>query len=547
MVEGNADAQTLAQKKTSLLSLILPLFAPLFFVATTVIGAVRWFSPVPFWDMWDGTLGFYIERLEGHRWAPFLAQANEHRIILSKILFWVDYRFFGGLSHFLIPVHIVLMFALWASLWWASRLLLDRRLAYLCGALSGVPCLSWLQYDNVTWAYQSQFYLAYLLPLLALISMARWIREPQAGWFAITILLGVLSACTMANGLLALPLLIIMLALSGQSTRYRMGALLFITAMTFAVWSHNYVVQHRPVASFRNTAEFALLFLGAPFEVIFHERHLTILMGAATICGALYAALRCIGRERDPVFVALILFAVHVGAAAAAAAHGRAYFGYDAAFAGRYETPVLLLYSTLMLLFVYLYRDRSSTYGVVVALSVCVPILLFSSQMFAFDAAGPARAHQRMKAALALDMSVKDDAEIGKLYLVDQARKRTSEAIQYNLSVFATPLMRSAREAIGKTTASLGLRPCQSSVDAVAPIATDNRYVSVQGWAFDNDAHTVPPLVFFATNGEVTGAAVTGAERSDVRRVFGRKAIMAGFDGYALHADRGELAVYCER
>lgn len=547
MAHATIGTDPSVRKKRHLWTTALPMLAPLFFVVTTIIGAIRWFSPVPFWDMWDGTLQFYIERLQGDRWSPFFEQANEHRIVLSKILFWIDYRFFGGLSHFLITINIVLMFALWATLFWAARLLLDRRLSYLCGALSGVLCFSWLQYENINWGYQSQFYLAYLLPLLALISMACWIREPNKLRFAITLSLGVLSTVTMANGLFALPLLGVMLLVSGKNTRCRMGTLLLVMALTFAAWSYHYQVPHHPSATLGRMLGFLLLFLGGPFQFIFQEHHLTVVMGGVVICAGAYLALRWIIGERDPLFLALVLFVVYVGAAAAAATLGRAYFGFGAALAGRYETPILLLYSTLLLVFSHLYRNKTSTRAVVGALSVFTPILLFTPQMGAFSEQGPTTAHERLQIVLALDLGVKDDAEISKIYLVDHARLRANDAIRYGLSVFALPSMRSARESIGKSPASLGLAPCQSFVDSVNAIATDSRYVSVKGWAFDSKTQTIPANVFFVANGVVTGVAVTGGDRPDVQQAFSKRAFRAGFDGYALNPEGQKLAVYCQK
>jgi hypothetical protein len=52
-----------------------------------VIGAVRWYSPVPYWDMWDGYLIYYLFSVQSGIWAHVFAQANEHRVTLSHLLF----------------------------------------------------------------------------------------------------------------------------------------------------------------------------------------------------------------------------------------------------------------------------------------------------------------------------------------------------------------------------------------------------------------------------------------------------------------------------
>jgi hypothetical protein len=527
--------------------LTLSALAPLFFIVSTIIGAVRWFSPVPFWDMWDGTLATYIRHLQGAGWSFLFEQANEHRIVLSKILFWADYRFFGGLSYFLIAMNIVLMFALWAALCWAASMLLERRLAWLCSALMGVMCFSWIQYENITWGYQSQFYLAYLLPLLAFILLARWIREPRESRFVAAVVLGVLSTVTMANGVLALPLLAAMLALSGKCTRLRMGALLLAMALTYAAWIHNYAFMPHEGASASQMVEFLLMFLGGTFWFLYQQSYIVLLGGVAVLYASAYVAYRWFAGERDAAFLALFMFVAYVGAAAASATFGRAHFGAEMALAGRYETPLMLMYSAFLLLFAYIYRNTASTQIVIGTATVFVPLLLMVPQVGAFSAEGPVRALQRMQAALALDLGVKDDAQIGTVYPVQNVNRVVGKAIQFNLSIFGLPSMRLVREAIGKTPAALDLQECRANVDGADPVATDNRYMTVRGWAFDERTQTVPPVVFLVADGIVSGAAISGGERPDVAHAVNPGASKSGFVGYVSSSAKPDMIVYCQR
>ncbi|MDR6383858.1 hypothetical protein [Paraburkholderia caribensis] len=546
-----------AQSSTSLIRVILPWLAPAFFIVSTIIGAVKWFSPVPFWDMWDGTLQFYAERLQGNRWLAFLEQANEHRIVLTKGLFWIDYRFFQGLSHFLVAINIALMFALWLTLCFICRALIsdNQRLAYLCNALIAVPCFSWLQAENINWGYQSQFFLAYLLPLLALFSMARWVHEPGRNvWFVAAVLLGMLSTVTMANGLLAPILLIAMLVLSGRSTVRRILSLICVTAVTFAIWAYHYHAVPHAGAPFRVMVKFLLMFFGAPLGFLFHNDVLTMLVGAAAIVSTIYLALQWMRAvTRNPAFLTLVLFAVHIGAAGAAATISRANFGPVAALAGRYETPIMLLYCTLLLQFAHLHRSRTATITTVATLSVFIPLMLLSSQFEAFSSAGRDNALRRTRAALALNLNIDDRDSIAHVYpqeSEDQRRdlkRAVNNGIRYNLSVFGLPEMRSAREAIGKTPASAGLRPCDSAVDSVKPIATDPAHVQLTGWAFDAKTHQVPKVIFFVSDGVVTGAGLTGFDRSDVQIAINKAAVRAGFEGYASAKGRDTISVFCRQ
>ena len=55
-------------------------------VLLAMIGGVRRYSPIPFGDMWNGTLGFFV-RIQDGDYSAWWAQHNEHRIVLARILF----------------------------------------------------------------------------------------------------------------------------------------------------------------------------------------------------------------------------------------------------------------------------------------------------------------------------------------------------------------------------------------------------------------------------------------------------------------------------
>ncbi|MEX3954879.1 hypothetical protein [Trinickia sp. EG282A] len=556
MAEANfTESQRRSKRvvRATVVRALLPATAPAFFIVTTIVGAVRWFSPVPFWDMWDGTLQFYVARLQGAHWSPFFEQANEHRIVLSKVLFWADYRFFGGLSYLLIFLNIVLMFCLWMSLCLAARALMGahRRLAYLCCALVAVPCFSWLQSENINWGYQSPFYLAYLLPLVALLMMARWIHDRRNVWFVAATVCGVLSTVTMANGLLALPLLVLMLALSGESTRWRTATLLLVTVLTLAAWTYHYHTMPHAGAPFRIMVKFLLMFFGAPFGWLFHNEIVTMLVGATVISASIWLALQW-GRRvtRDPSYLALALFVVYIGAAGAAATISRSNFGLGAALAGRYETSLMLLYSALLLLFVHLYRERVATLAVVGAISVFVPLMLFAAQLGTMDQSGPEIARERMQAALALDLGVDDRDTIGSVYPQHTAEQRAqiwrvvANAVRYNLSVFGSSELKTARALLGKPP--VGLKECRGNIDAEAPVVSDTGHVRLSGWVFDEATKQVPKSAYIVSNGMVVGSVLTGIDRPDVQQSIDSKARHSGFQGYAVKADVHNYSIFCK-
>ncbi len=67
--------------------------AAAFIVALAVVGAVHCYSPVPYWDEWDGSLNFFMKVAHGD-WSAWLIQPLEHRMRLTRIFFWLDRRLF---------------------------------------------------------------------------------------------------------------------------------------------------------------------------------------------------------------------------------------------------------------------------------------------------------------------------------------------------------------------------------------------------------------------------------------------------------------------
>lgn len=78
------------------------------FVLLSIFGGINNYSPVPYMDMWDGTISFYLKSLSGKLY-PWIAQHNEHRIIIPKIFFWIDLALFSGKGISLIIVNYALL------------------------------------------------------------------------------------------------------------------------------------------------------------------------------------------------------------------------------------------------------------------------------------------------------------------------------------------------------------------------------------------------------------------------------------------------------
>ncbi len=146
---------------------LLMVFTAVYALATAV-SAWRTFTPVPIWDMWAAALEFYIDVHRGVGWDAWWRQVNEHRLVLPKALFWMEYTWFGGQQVFLIIMNYVLVgcgLAVFVVFLRARLPAMSGRSRFFGATLLALWLFSWVQKENLAWANQGQFFLAQLLPL----------------------------------------------------------------------------------------------------------------------------------------------------------------------------------------------------------------------------------------------------------------------------------------------------------------------------------------------------------------------------------------------
>ena len=182
------------------------LFVVLFSVFSIIVGGVLNYSPVPFWDMWDGFLKFYIQ-LESSQWSAWWEQHNEHRIVLTRIIFWLSFVLFDGQSWFLIIVNYIILACIILTFLEILNSATGRRFCWQ-GSFIVILLTSWGQRENLIWGFQSQFLLAQVLPILSFYFFSKIDSEQNKSslYFFGSIASGIGSIGTMANGILVLPL-----------------------------------------------------------------------------------------------------------------------------------------------------------------------------------------------------------------------------------------------------------------------------------------------------------------------------------------------------
>jgi len=529
---------------------------PVLYIALFAIGVVRGTSPVPFWDMWDSTVWFYLN-VRDNGWGELLRFQNEHRIVFSKILFWIDYQYFDARSTFLVAANFALLLGLWITLTAiAQRLLGPGALWIAVSALLSVFCLSWLHEDNVTWGFQSQFIVAYLFPLLAFACLALSAEgERSIAWFLAAAFFGVASLGTMANGLLALPLLIVMQILLPQPavpTRLLRAVVLAVIAVIgAALWFEGYYPRDSTPATPLGMALFFTSYLGIPFVKLTGSTAVGI-VGALFFAGLSLFFLGAWWRRRaqqDPLILGVLAMLAYVAATGLLLAYGRGET-HNAALIPRYATPSFMGWSALLILAAAWLKSRADSLGIFARCAVVGAVVFLPIQLEALGTYGPLVRHMRMHAALALQLGLYDPGSLRFIFMADKrdyyeyVKTGADRLAALNRSIFADPLWPRAFALLGRRSGE-GVHPCTFAVDESAPVPGEARARAVNGWVVDEAASRQPAFAYFTAAGRIVGIAVVGAPRPDVARSFGRKAAHSGFSGYALEPYEGPLTVAC--
>ncbi|SFD74379.1 hypothetical protein [Paracidovorax konjaci] len=499
---------------------LLLAFAAVYALATAV-SAWRTYTAVPIWDMW-GALEFYADVQRGAGWNAWWRLFNEHRLVLAKALFWMEYAWFGGQQVFLIAVNYLLAGCgvLVLSAFLRARLGGLPRSAWAFGTvLLAVWLFSWVQKENLTWAFQSQFFLAQLVPLAGFYCLYRAARGAGSpGWFSAACALGVLSVGTMVNGVMALPMMVLYALVARLGWR-RTAVLALLAAACVAAYTVDYAapaahgggvlatLRERPL----DMLHYTLIYLGSPFQHFTRHTDAAWLV-VARVFGALFAllALAPLPRAlREPrahrLELALLTFVAYVGGIAFATAGGRLLFGFDSALSSRYTTPTLLAWAALAVL----HAPRlAALRGAARAVATTLLVLLLAQMLVVQtrDVKRNDHAHMRMTGALALQMDVKDERRIGMLIWDPALGTRLARiATPIHAGVFGLPAMAAAEHAVGSRAEALPAR-CHAFTDLVETLPGEPRFVRVRGGLLPEPAGTLPEAVrLVAADGTVTG------------------------------------------
>lgn len=508
-----------------------------------VIGGVLSFTPVPISDMWESYLAADFKRTNVLAWWE---QHNEHRIVFTRLLFWLDEKLCAGSGVLLGISNYLLLLGIYVTLCQCLRYRLVGQAAPWVIKVFALMLMSlefcWLQQENLVWNFQSQFLLAQWLPLLAFLLLYQAFRSGQQRYFIAACIVGISALGSMANGVLTLPLMALLALLLGMGWQ-RISLLTVLAVLGAAVYFYGY---HSPVGhgSLSNALlyqpwdllRYILLYLGAPFYFLSGQIAYQVaqVAGLFLIGSAGFFAWRSLRQaQHDALNLMLLVYLLYIGGSALATAGSRLLFGLQQALSGRYATPALIAWSVLLILYAPCLAKRIQTHTKVTLVPLfLLQLLFFLPQLSALESKAKLKTDY-LVAALAVELGINDEAQIQSIFPSAQTLlSNANTAIAEDRGIFGQSAIKNAQEMLQRNVAIQLNSTCLGYIDSYQRFS-DLRYVRVSGWLYNQERGNSPErLLMLNTQGKVIGIALTGSPRPDLVKAVHPKAVKSGFLGY---------------
>lgn len=519
---------------------IFAVIVAVFVVTTSIYGGYHFYSPVPFWDQWDGQVGFY-QRFSDNALSALWGQHNEHRIVFSRLLFLIDRAIFDGGNAFLIVMNYVIQAG-------TSALFIRE---YVRNGAKEIPVVAvgaviagmlflWTQENNLSWGFQSG---SLGVNLFAVWAFAQFSREgDRTKNVTAAILLLIAAMLTMGNGVVGFAVLIGMAFLQRRPFReYVVVAICGVLAAT--AYYHNYSAHEVPKDTgaaliFLVQPKYFVMFLGSP--VYYAHQSLMTAAVAGIVSFALFSGVALyvfVAKQMTPYRAFLIGTYAFVVISAAGATHSRWMMGLSGAIASRYTSPALIGMLAGILLVFDVLRGRHVRGAFIAALVVLMTLSTYQ-QAVRNDAHD---LYYRKLALLGMKIGLDDpdaDAMVYPAYMHDLLIKNAQYGEEHRVGIYNAEWLSNA----GKVEFDPALTDASRCIGHFEATSASSGKITASGWATDGQQSDLLILLVDSANRTV-GYGVTGLERPDVADAVSAAPRDAGWMGLA-DIDRGPIFAY---
>jgi len=425
------------------------IFVPLFFLITSVIGGLNYYSPVPVQDYWDQSINFYNEILDGN-YSIWFSLHNEHRIVITRLLYYLVHKFIPDHEYFLTVINyflFLLLYYLIIKFGFVGNYFQNTKLnikLYFASFIFSAGFF-WSQKLNFFFEVQSQVILSFILPLISFYFLDCYLRDNKLKNILLSVLIAVFSSFTIVSGILTLPIIALFL-LFLRSTNPYIFFIITIFIINIFVYFSGYSSQNHSsiiinlVDYHVNIFDFFISLLGNPFSFLLVKslfyQYISKLIGLFYIY-LIFRKIRSFSKNSKSTNTIFICFSFYLIGVAILTSIGRVHMGVQEAFSGRYSSAIILLWISLILIYSNeIIRFFSTNPRMGKGILCIIIILMFIYQTTAFKD-NENKFIYRKAASIALYLNIEDDEILNKIYPdIERLKSISIKAKTYNISIF---------------------------------------------------------------------------------------------------------------
>ena len=510
------------------------------------------YSNVPTGDEWDGRVPFNPKNSSLH-FLDFFGQSNEHRIVISRLFFYLDYLFFNGEILPLLILGIatalgtsyLVFFAIKQFKGSAQSKLSDSNVLFLAIIVT-VLQFSFIQKENFLWAYQSGFFLVIFFSLLSFILLSLFDSRSQSKFLVVATISSLLATASLATGLLVYVLGTIQLLLC---RRYRqailygsvglLSAILYFSnyikpsasASPYQIWSHN----------FFGAMKYTVIYLGAPIYLAFQQnRVLTVILVSLLLALAFFTFIK-IFRERkvhasanflNYIFGFELAFCLLT---AISTAGGRLEMGLSQALSSRYTTISIMGWICALILLFHNFAKLAAKKWVLPLLATVCILGFLPIQLDPIIHPNNTKPIQKT-AALSLMLGVQDEKELLSIYPNSPlpVYRNVNLLLRNQQAPFGSKSIFRDLQRVQFPHSKINLPVCLGKIES-KDIMESKNWTKIYGWlSASRELRKISSVALFNRKNEIIGYGILGFVRTDVENTYKSLGINTGFEGYVI-------------
>ncbi len=506
------------------------------------------YSEALYWDEWDSRLSMDIP-VNDLNWENLWQQHNEHRLVISKLFFNLDFMYFNGSNLPLLILNLVLsifIIMVMYKLLKLNSIIIPKKSVMAILYSFTIFSFSILQIENFSWGFQIQFFMSVLFPLLSFYFYLCYIFKNSKSYVGLSYLFCIISIGTMASGNFAIIAIIL------GSVYLRRGILEIVSHVSLAtvlllIFTHNYTNTHSsPLATMIQNPDFIfsyiLVYFASPLNQLTYNK-IPGIAGAFTLF-VFFVTLRNVikmyrYRKIDAHGLAGLFLLLYSLLVALASAGGRYDFGVGQAAASRYSTISLLGWFGAFLLILHRHGQgfmaRNFTWT---KMSLVVSIIFLPFQFINSNTNTDIKPARKL-AAIALLQNIQDESISIALYPSGERLQNLSKSlILEEKSIFTVDFkQRFAPESL-PVKEIISKPKCFGFVDTLRQNSDTGSFL-ITGWAAAKSGESYSlDLLATDTGGRVVGAGTSGFKRQDVADQLGSWSRKTGFQVVAKSSPR---------